>query len=272
MDTMTRDLIRQVNSLQQQVDGLIKPEISPSILERYLELPGIRGFWSAAGLGPVAELATNNALIDSIGGNHMTPTATPLLAYENLIPYHNFNGSTQYYSITDANSNNAFDIRGNEGYVSGAFQGLSLGCWVRFDNAASGNEICISKQGGAGTRAYALFRRADGTVRFQVSTDGTALVTVTSVDTVPALTWTFLAGTFEPSTELKVWIDSTSWSNVAGVPATIFNTATALTFAALGNNTLHLDGRMNKHFLTATLLSDSIMSALFERARIDYGI
>jgi type II secretory pathway pseudopilin PulG len=118
-----------------------------------------------------------------------------------------------------------------------------------------------------------LRRNAAGTLSFAVSVDGTAETTVTSTGTtIPATTWTWVAGRFDPSTELKCWINWESWTNTSSIPASIFDSTSNFVVGSADNPTDAMTGRTSLVWAAASLVSDSIVNQLFEQSRVAYGV
>lgn len=230
-----------------------------------LMFTGLRGFW------PMSAVGTNGEAIDLSGlGVNLGRNGDPDFQYVNLIPLCNYNGTTDYHSIAD---NAAHDITGAEVYVGTTFRGLVLGGWVYFDGAAAGTEAVVSKwNAGANQRAYRIIRTAAGTIQAQVSTDGTAVTTVTSAGTVGAGIWTHLVLRFIPSTELSIFINNEETLLAAAIPASIFNSSADFVIAGVHGGAALLDGRVHGVALGASALSDAIIFSWFEQTRAMFGV
>jgi len=229
-------------------------------------LPALRGFW------PMSSFNENGDAYDLSGqGRTLTYNGNPTYNYSSLIHYIDLDGTGDYLSRTDEAG---LDILGTESYVAGAAQGLTLGGWFYFNNMAAASEYCIAKYDtfGVAQRAYGLLRIATGEARLSISNNGAALVTVTSVDILSPTAWYFLVGRFDPSAEMKVWINGNAWTNVAAIPASIFNSTADLTIGARTGGYELMTGRASLCFLCAAALSDSIISALFHQTRAIFNV
>ena len=104
-----------------------------------------------------------------------------------------------------------------------------------------------------------------------ISNDGTATTGVTSTVLCTTGTWYFVVGRFTPSTELAVFVNQTSTTTGAGIPASIFNSTTALNIGGL-NGTVLLNGRAALVFLCANALGDDLISSLFQSSRVLFSV
>ena len=229
----------------------------------YKALPGLVGLWMCN--SPRSSGAMND---DTNNDVHMTNNNSALFSNDELAPCIVLNGSNQYFNFADAA---IVDITGTEAYIDN--NGLSLGAWVNFDNAASATEHVIAKQSlAAGNISYALIRLATGEIRMSVSVDGTAVTTIASASTVGASSWTFVAGRFDPSTELAVWVNSEKTTNTTSIPASIFNGTADLEIGSRGGGNGLLDGKIALVFLCASALSDAYITNLYQQSRGLFGV
>lgn len=244
-----------------------------SACSAFLALPGLRGFWPMSSVG---YLAADRARDLSAQGNHLTSNGAGDIrfGFNNLAPRAQFlSASSRYLSRADGGAGNWADIIGNETYIHTPQRGLTIGGWFYFNAAATGIETMMAKRTTvvAAQVSYELRRNANGTVSFEVSTDGTALVTVTSTETIGATTWAFVTGRFVPSTELSVTINNVEAENLAGIPATIFDSTTQFTIGARGDPTQYMDGWASMCFLCASALSDALAGTLWHQTRAMFG-
>ena len=232
-------------------------------ISTYLALPGLRGFWPSNGVSDTGQML-------DISGNQLllTNVASTPIGYESstLTPRAHYNGTTQYHSRSDSAY---FDITGTEAYIEQ--NGLTMGCWINFDNAAGSVEDGISKWGSAGQRSYRLFRSAAGDISGQVSVDGTAIIGTTGTASSQS-TWLFVAMQYDPSTELSVFVNATKTQNTTSIPASIFNGNTNFQLAARSGATNPLDGKISLAFLCASALSDAIINNLYMQSRGLFGV
>jgi hypothetical protein len=241
-----------------------------SAVSAYLALPALRAFWPMSSI----DYTVANRAVDVSGqGNHLTDNNTPLFNFDSLAPYVEFNGTTQYLNRADGGAANWADITGTETYINSSVRGLTLGCWCYFDNVASADEMLIAKDNIAPNRGYFLRRNAAGTCRFGISVDGAALTSVDSVATIGAATWTLVVGRFMPSASLDVWVNTVIASNLAAIPASIFDSAADLKIGAVrAVPLLFMDGRQSLDFICAAALSNGIILSLFEQTKAMFGV
>jgi hypothetical protein len=233
----------------------------------------VRGAW------PMSQVAYTNpqALDATSNGLHLTNNNGAQFGYDGLVPYVEFNGSTQYLSHVDGGVLRAFDIIGNESYVKSAQRGLTLGGWFWIDQSTGANQNLMAKTTGVGAaRSYFIsyvnatalpnFTIASGAVSTQV--DGTAGTT----GTVSFNTWFFWCGRFIPSTSLTIFLNGKSNTNAAAIPATINDSTAPFTIGANGIPGVYHDGRASMYFLCAGQLSDAFIGTLFEQTKAMYGV
>ena len=101
---------------------------------------------------------------------------------------------------------------------------MAVSVWIRPDNTAAGK--LVSKTGGDGNRGYDLRwgAAADSKVYFEVSSDGTNLFPVSTVNALSAGQWYHLVGVFEPGTAVRIYLNGRlDDSNTTGIPSSQFN-------------------------------------------------
>lgn len=224
-----------------------------------LGMHGLVGFW------PGSTTDNSGQMIDKSGNaNHLTLNGNPVFKTDNLYSYVEYDGTGDYHSHVDAA---IFRITGTETYIDSGSRGLTIGGWVYFTNASGTAEFISSKWGAAGQRSYRLFREAAGTISFEVSVDGTATTTVTSTDTPAQATWVFLMARFDPSTELKIWVNDNTDVNTTSIPASIFNSAASFQISGRLGTTSLLTGRVMYPLLCSAYNSDAIIGNLFQQTR-----
>jgi hypothetical protein len=211
-----------------------------------------------------------------VSGNrvHLDNNDASLFGYTNLIPWVEFDGGADFLDSADTGAGGELDFTGTEAYISSSLRGLTIGAWVYFADAASADEVIMAKwDGGGNQRSYRLARDAAGTLSFSVSVDGTAVTTVTSTGTtIPATTWTWVVGRFDPSTELKCFINFDEFTNTTSIPASIFDSSADFTIGRADDPSDWMDGRVSMAFAAACLVSDSIVLQCFEQSRVAYGV
>ena len=161
--------------------------------------------------------------------------------------------------------------------IAAAARGISFGAWVRFDGAAAAQEQIIAKcdGAGAGNLAYELYRTAGGVLELAIS-DGAAIETQASAETLAATTWYHVAGKFDPSTEKAVLVNGNKTT-----AATALALLNVTDFANLqiggrddnaGGSTENMTGRVCFAFLCCTVLPDSTIQSLYHQTRAMFGV
>jgi hypothetical protein len=253
---LNEDLIRQIDQIQQTLDGLNHPEKShwDAVMSSYLGLPGLRGFW------PMSGLNTSGDIIDFSGhGLDLSLNGDP-----------DVNLFGDYYSRADEA---LLDITGTDTGVNSAIQGLTLGCWFyTTDITPATIEFFFSKWKGVNTfRSYLLDVQTSGLLLFGISDDGISATTVTIADAQDA-TWHFLAGRFVPSTSIDIYLDKSKATNTTSIPASIYAGIAPLTIGANATPDRYFAGRIALPFLCAAALSDEVVRHLYQVSRGLFGV
>lgn len=263
---MTQEqIVRQIIDLNQKFEGMAIPEKPIDVISPYLDLPGLVGFWPMSSV----QRSTGDAYDESGQNRTLSYNGNPTYnIYNNLIPYIHFDGTGDYLDRADETD---LDIQGNETIYDSSVRGLTVGGWFRFD-ATGSTEICISKFGTGTTGPFVLQKLAGDTARFLIS-DGAANDSVGSTSSLSAIQWYFLVGRFQPSTEIKVWLNIETDTNIVGIPATIQNSAEPLIIGARNSGATELmTGDALLCFLCANALPDAIIDSLFQQTRAVFGI
>lgn len=265
---MNPELVRQVTRVQKQVDNLVIPEKGRALIDTYLRLSGIRFF------APMSAIGASGQAVDLALGNSLANNNNADFLFDGLAPYCRYNGSTQYHNIADTA---AHDILGSEAYVAASGQGLTMGMWC-YPITLPGTTARIFSKGATtgNARAYALAQTAANAFNFTVSGNGTNTFGASDGTAFTASTWHFVAGRFDPSTEVKVYVGRktgiTSVSFTTSIPATINNSATGLAIGAQADGTQFSNIRASCCFICAEMLSDGQIGELFEATRGTFGI
>lgn len=221
------------------------------------QLPMLRAYW------PFSSVDENGDVYDISGqGRVLNNNNTTPFAWHNLLPYADLTpGATNYFNRVDEAG---LDITGD----------LSLGGWFWLDTLAPGNDMgLIAKWTVAGNqRAYYLkFVDATNQFQFSVSTDGAAVVTVTSTAVPVINTWYHICGVFRANSVLNIFVDGVKTELAVGVPASIFNSSADLQVGASDVGTNRLDGRVCQCFLCAENLDDVMIWNLYQQTRANFG-
>jgi hypothetical protein len=236
------------------------------VISMYLYQGGIRGFW------PMNTMSNSVSKDFSPVARHLTAVNTPQVGIDQFTPYTQFTrASSEYASVAD---NADHDIVGTDTGIQSSINGLTMCMWVYFDSLAATQTLFGKWDFTSGNqRSYRLqYDNASGFLDFDVSVDGTAVTTASSAVAPNSGEWIFVAGRFDPSTELKIWYIVggvlTSVSNTTSIPASIFNSTAALAVGRDDGGSEYLDGRAALCFLSAANLDDDVIFALFEHTRV----
>ena len=225
------------------------------LISTYLALPELRLFVPFSSIGE-----SGNAVDFSGQGRTLTNNGSaPRGIYNNLVPYADLNGSSQYFSRADEAG---LDITG----------ALTFGGWFWFDVlSASSYYFMMAKWGTAvGSYSYLLMNGSGSTniTRGLISSNGTALSEVNTGTVTPVInTWNLITLTYVPSTSLTLRINNVSYANTTSIPANIYNSTSQLEIGRQPGGSNYLDGRAAGVFLCAAALPDDGHTWLYERTR-----
>lgn len=224
--------------------------------------PGIRSIWTGAAVGASGQAR------DEINGLHLTNNNNAQFGYKTntQIPRILYDGSTEYHSRTDEA---AFDITGTEAYINQ--NGLTIGAWVQFDNAAAATEMIASKWA-TSNLSYNINRQSSGVLRFSITNDGTTTINIDTVATMAADTQYFVCGRFIPSTSIEARINGTWVENTTSIPASIFSGTADFELASNGGGSNFMDGRITLAFLCAAAVPDQFIDAYYQMTAPLFGI
>ncbi len=260
---------QMVELLKADFQGRWEPNFAwGNALSAFSLLPGLRGFW------PMSANNESGFAIDQSGaGRYLTYNGNPVYSWQGLAPNIQFDGAGDYLSRGDEAG---LDITGAETFFPAALNGLTLGGWFYFFNLATGaNQGMIGKynDNGVGERSYMIYLEdASNTLRFIVSADGGAVVQVSSA-AVSAGNWYFVAGRFDPSTELAIFLNGVKVVNGVGVPASLYSGAADFNIGAYSNGASGLmAGAASLCFLCAAALPDVIINSLFYQTCSLFGV
>jgi hypothetical protein len=108
--------------------------------------------------------------------------------------------------IVNLGSPPAFDITG----------AMTIAGWVKVDSFATSGRILV-RSGGPMDRGWQLNVEPNGVASFQIAID--AMMTAEAADPIPAGKWVHLAGVFEPSIALRLYVDGVQQAVAVPAPA-----------------------------------------------------
>lgn len=224
----------------------------------FLGLPGLRGYWPMSAFD-----SSGNAIDQSGNGRTLTYNGNPTYNFTTQGgPYCDLDGTGDYFSRADEAG---LDILGTEAYVATANAGLTLGGWFWAD-VLSGTQGLIAKTGSVTTAAYNLVFNSTA-ARMEAISAGTGYSASSAA--LSTSTWYFIAGRFDPSTSVDVWVYTTKVSNTTSIPASLTNSDGPF---QIGSYSGTLNGRVGMCFLCTMVLSDTAIENIYEGTRAFYGI
>jgi len=255
----------QVRLLSSDLQPRYEPNFAwKSCVSQYMALTGLRGFWSMSTVG-----SAGNVPDSAVQGRTLTYNGDPVFGYTGLAPWIYFDGTGDYLSRADEAG---LDTLGTETYIHASYRGMTVGGWFRFDDGTpAGVEYAMSKRAAAGNISWQLAHNVAGTVNFLISGDCTATVAATSTGTT-GTGWVFIAGRFDPSTEVAVFLNSEKVTNVAAIPASVCNSTADFNISGYNNGTALMTGYASLCFLSAAMLSDGIIYSLYHQSRAMFGV
>ncbi len=246
-----------------------------SAVSALMGLPALRAAWPMSAVG---YQAPDQAQDITGGGNHLTDFNSANFGYDVLIPYVDFNGTTQYLSRASAVGNWA-TIEGDETFIVTAQQGLTFGGWFLIDTLDATAQFLIGKETGGGiNRAYSI--QILGTTdfpRISVATGAANHTATGTAGTTGAITtgaWNFIAGRYIPdaaAAELRIWVNNNSRAVDIGAVASINDVGADFTIGARDGPDLYMDGRASKCFLCACSAPNVTISQFYHQTRVMFG-
>lgn len=231
-----------------------------SVINRFLALPELRALWPFSSVnesGNVYDISGQGRILTNNG------TATRSL-YNFIVPYMSFNGSSQYLSRADEAG---LDITGN----------LTMGGWFYFNALGTANqEGLLGKHNTTGSqRSYAFYLNTSNGIVFQVSVNGGfGAGNANTIDSAALQTgkWYFVVARFTPSTELALFVNNVKTTNTTSVVASIFNSTAAFEIMRRNVALTYTNGLASLCFVTASALSDVLISELYNSTRGLFGV
>lgn len=229
------------------------------VISLYKMLPGLVGFWPCNTLGSSSSNTTN--LTDCSGkGLHLTRNGAPVISYDNVAPFVNLDGASDYFSHADAS---AFDILGTESHVESGDRGLTMGAWVRY-GSLSGTQAIMAKW--ASPVSYLLDKNASNYPRFGISSNGSSFTLLTHApSTALAIdTWYFIVARLIPSSEMKVFLDKDSSLSTSSIPSSIYNSSSIFAIGSTTGGGVYHNGDISLAFLCKMALDDYWIETLYD--------
>lgn len=233
-------------------------------INTFQNIPGLVGFWPMSSV----QRSTGNAFDLSSQTRTLTFNGNPTYNIHNdFMPYIALDGAGDFLSRADETD---LDILGTETIYNSSVRGLTLGGWFFVDTIGGGSVQLIGKSNPTGNQqSYQIIYNPGNTITNRVSIDGSVLTDVTAAGTTG--NWLFVVGRFVPSTELSIFINGTQTINTTSIPASIFNSSSSFEIGSFGGGNF-LNGRASLCFLSANILANAYINALFQQSRILFGV
>lgn len=255
---MYDEVVRTLANHDRRIEKLESLPHPRAIVDPVLALPGLRGCW------PMSSFNENGNAYDMSGqGRTLTYNGNPTYNFTGLVPYIDFDGTGDFLSRADEAG---LDIIGTENYVAAAARGLTFGGW--FYPKTTNKEVIMAKADNS-TGPYALWNDDGNDILFRVRNAADAATFLVTI-AITLSAWQFIVGRYDPSTELKVWRNISTNTNVTNIPASILDGND--TFCIGGYAGAEFEGLASLCFLCAAALSDMIIESLFQRTRSLFGV
>ena len=232
--------------------GIVTPLHAPFLAL----LPELRGLWTAGNVNESGNLIDISGQGRTLTNNGTTPRAV----YNNLVPYCDFNGTTQYFSRADEAG---LDITG----------ALTFGGWFWLDAIGADTALIAKNVPTGNQRGYVLNALASTAYpQMGVSLNGTTLdKTIAGTTAMGTGRWNFVVGRYIPSIQMDIVCNAARDYTTSGVPASIFNNTGAFT---IGNRDggQWLDGRCAVAFLCSAAASVEVLNTIFQQTRGYFGV
>ena len=246
-----------------------------------LSLMGLRGFWPFGAIHKHGTVASGFTVHDASGSG--LPLYAPIggepIVYHNpgrgWLPYFDFNGTDQYlYTPSHIN----WHLSGTEPWIEPANKGLTIGCWTFLDVAiSSGLSAGIISKFNSPTTERAYYLLATETsgpdllrcLIYQNSTTSNNFVT--SMEMV-VNDWNFTVMRWDPSTEIKLWLNADSEILTTSVISSIQEVVAPLTFGARSDQLNFLNGKIAMPFIIGAALEDEIIDDIFNISKVVIGL
>lgn len=196
-----------------------------------------------------------NRIMESIQGRNLVLEGALSVGQQGLTPYVNFNGTTNYAHLL------ANEYKG--------LAGFTVGGW--FQSAAAAGTF-MSTWLAAANQTWRLY--ITGTKpTLGVSGTGANELTAQNANTISLNTWYFIAGRYNPSTELALWVNDVKTTNVTAIPASAFNTTTVdFVIGATHGGANFLSGKAALCFFSNAVIADVYLLSLYQMGRALFNV
>ena len=261
------DLRRRIERLETAEGMSIKSKQAAAALltSTFMGVPGLVGLWAQGFVndaGDCTDISGNANDLTNTTDVDWTRGGTEIAPPNAYVDYGDAGGD--YFLGKDAT---IYDIVGTEAWNAEAVRGITIGGW--FDcQLDSTFQIVFGKwETTSATKAYHLAIQTDGDVSFSIYNAGAHTAVTAGQKMVKGSGWHFIAGRFDPSTELKVWRNRESRTNTVSIPATAASSTGRVAVGAAGDGSTPFGGRGGICFLSNQFLEDSYIEHLYDASR-----
>ncbi len=288
--TNEADFTKKIESIESRLHDLEQMEVATvgekvanvALVRGYiLSLMGIRGFWPFGAIHKHGTVASGFTVHDATGSG--LPLYAPIggepIVYHNpgrgWMPYFDFNGTDEYlYTPSHIN----WHLSGTEPWIEAANKGFTIGCWAYLD-VALGSALSygfISKFNNATTERgyYLLATETSGPdlLRCLVYQNSSTLNNFLSSLELTAVGWNFIVMRFDPSTEIKLWVNGVSEIYTTSIVSSVQEVVAPLTFGARSDQQDFLNGKIAMPFIVGAALEDAIIDDIFNISKVVIGV
>lgn len=262
-ESILKELLQQQKRATAKVDALVLPEIPIASADLILQLPALRFAHLIGTHDGSSFLDFSPAGLDAVDAGGTNPA---LIAEADGITYLELDG-TAAIKIADAAG---VRVTMTESYVAAASNGITLGAWVYFNNAAGSSENIVSKKQGAAASqmAYLIQRNTTGYVRFQIS-NGLAIDNLDStIHYLDADTWYHVVGSIDVDNgDWYIWVNGVEDSGTTSLTSLTTSDAADLHIGGRDTGTTGtqncVDGKLTRAFLAAAYTGRDFIQRMF---------
>jgi hypothetical protein len=237
-----------------------------NVIGGFLLIPYLRALWSCGSIDEVFRV------VDVSGQGRILTYPTlprcPAPMEYGLVPYLTFVAASSQALYRPREP--GFDFPG----------GMTMWTWIKFHTESTGVAVDYFTKwealgGGWDNLSFMLSKTNGNVFNFNISDDG-----LSPFHTVSAIAadyeidkWCFIAGRFTPSTKLDLFIGKattgiyTWYTNIAGIPASIYIGKAPVVVGCGNSGTNYLDGDMALFGLSAKALTDTQIWNMFSQSR-----
>lgn len=219
----------------------------------FFNFPALRGLWTMA-----ADNGSGN-VVDFINGLTLT-NVKGLFSANNGFSYLDLTDSTSYLTRTDEAT---LDILASESYV--AEPGITWGGWFRHNGAWASPTALMGKWVEPGNNRSFNLRVGSGSLRLELSGNGSGISVFSPVATPSADTWYWIVARYAPNLPTgqvtSIWLDDIAYQSGVTGGGAIYNSTAPLDIGRYqgAGSTYYFDGDVAMCFLAASAVPESMI-------------